>query len=68
MLYRFHQLPSITLKFAILLAPAVTITTIIFCAIVGYLTFEEQSKALELKLEASRKNPWRCHCGAVVEY
>lgn len=63
MLLKFHQLPSITLKFVVLLVPAVTITTIIFCAIVGYLTFKEQSMALAQKLELLVKT----HGGAIAE-
>ena len=63
MLNRFHQLPSITLKFIVLLAPAVTITTAVFCAIVGFLTFKEQSTALVQKLELVVQT----HGGAIAD-
>lgn len=46
----FNGIRSITLKFVILLAPAVTIATIVFCIIVGLLNYRELSHDLENKL------------------
>ena len=60
---KFSNIPSITLKFVVLLVPAVTLATIIFCAIVGYLTFREQSNLLEQKLQLLVKT----HGGAIAE-
>jgi len=60
---RFSDLHSITLKFVVLLVPAVTLATIVFCAIVGYLAFREQSNLLEQKLELLIKT----HGGAIAE-
>ncbi len=47
----FNTIRSITLKFVILLAPAVTIATIVFCIIVGLLNYRELSHDLENKLD-----------------
>lgn len=60
---KFSNIPSVTLKFVVLLVPAVTLATIIFCAIVGYLTYKEQSNLLEQKLHLLIKT----HGGAIAE-
>ncbi|MBX2868823.1 MAG: hypothetical protein KTR18_09120, partial [Acidiferrobacterales bacterium] len=63
MLHRFVNLKSITTKFVFLLVPAVTLATIVFCAIVGYLTYREQTSELETKLDLLI----RTHGGAIAE-
>jgi len=59
----FNGIRSITLKFFVLLAPAVTLTTILFCVIVGFLNYRELSLELENKLDLIIKT----NGGAVAE-
>jgi len=62
-LSEFHNIRSITAKFVVLLAPAVTLTTVVFCIIVGILNYREKSQNLDEKLDLIVKT----NGGAVAE-
>ena len=48
-LIAFNNIRSITLKFVVLLAPAVTLTTVIFCAIYAILNYQSENTELNNK-------------------
>ena len=59
----FNNIRSITLKFVALLAPAVTLTTIIFCAFYAILNYQHENTELAKKLDLIVKT----NVGAIAE-
>lgn len=62
-LIAFNNIRSITLKFVVLLAPAVTLTTIAFCAFFAIVNYQSENAELKNKLDLIVKT----NAGAIAE-